>query len=180
MAIDTQPARKQELSPDAVRGQVERVLSHPLINQSKRFERFLRHVTELALGPQPKPVSERDIGIEVFGRPTNYDTEADPIVRVTASEIRKRLTKYYADAEHADEIRIELQKGSYLPEFRMEHAPATCAAPLHTTSAVAESARRSSFASAWNVCIALGSVFRPHCYGSSDRVLPPSRCSGSR
>jgi hypothetical protein len=106
---------KAGLSSEAVRQQVDRVLAHPLFNQSKRFERFLRHGTELALGPEPRVVSERDLGIDLFHRMSNYDTDADPIVRVTASEIRKRLAKYYADPSHSDEIRIELQKGSYVP-----------------------------------------------------------------
>src|SRR5690348_1062219 len=108
---------KAELSAQAVRQQLDRVLTHPLFNQSKRFERFLRHVTELALGSESKVVSERDLGIDLFNRLPNYDTEADPIVRVTASEIRKRLTRYYSEPSHSDEIRIELLKGSYIPEF---------------------------------------------------------------
>jgi hypothetical protein len=105
--------------PEVARQQVDCVLSHPLFNQSKRFERFLRHVTELALSPEQKTVTERDLGIELFNRTSNYDTEADPIVRVTASEIRKRLARYYAEPEHLNEIRIELQKGSYVPEFHL-------------------------------------------------------------
>ena len=108
---------KAELSSEAVRQQLDRVLAHPLFSQSKRFERFLRHVTELALGSEPRVISERDLGTDVFHRMSNYDTEADPIVRVTASEIRKRLARYYAEPAHSDEIRIDLQKGCYVPEF---------------------------------------------------------------
>ena len=130
---------KAGLSPEAVRQQVDRVLAHPLFNQSKRFDRFLRHVTELALGSGQKAVTERDLGPELFQRPSNYDTEADPIVRVTASEIRKRLAKYYAEPEHSSEIRIELQKGSYLPEFHLPEmaAPGSAVPPPETAPAPA-------------------------------------------
>jgi hypothetical protein len=55
--------------------------------------------------------------VEIFGRSPNYDTDADPIVRVTASELRKRLGQYYDNPSHASEIRILIHKGSYVAEF---------------------------------------------------------------
>src|SRR5260370_23794016 len=36
---------------------------------------------------------------------------------MTASEVRKRLAHYYDAPEHADQIRIRLPPGSYVPEF---------------------------------------------------------------
>lgn len=38
--------------------------------------------------------TERTIGIELFGRIPDYDTNVDPTVRVAATELRKRLTRY--------------------------------------------------------------------------------------
>jgi hypothetical protein len=51
-------------------------------------------------------------------RPTN-DTAADPVVRVTIAEIRKRIAQYYLDEAHDAEIRIELLPGCYAPQFRL-------------------------------------------------------------
>jgi hypothetical protein len=53
----------------------------------------------------------------VFGRNPSYDASADPVVRVTAGQIRKRLTQYYSEPEHQGEIRIVLPTGSYVPQF---------------------------------------------------------------
>ncbi|MBI4910641.1 MAG: hypothetical protein HY820_43915 [Acidobacteria bacterium] len=103
--------------PCEERAQVERILADPLFSQSKRYGSFLRYVTERALRNTQEPLSERSLGIEVFGRPPNYDTDADPIVRVTASEVRKRLTQYYENPAHAGEIRVLVHKGSYVAEF---------------------------------------------------------------
>ncbi|GGH05695.1 hypothetical protein GCM10011586_22350 [Silvibacterium dinghuense] len=64
------------------------------------------------------------IGIEVFRRSSDYDTATDPIVRVTAGEIRKRLAQYYQEPDHHRELRIELPLGSYMPVF-MEPAAST-------------------------------------------------------
>jgi len=109
------------------RTQVERLLADPLFSQSKRYGSFLRYVTERALSNTQEHLTERSLGIEVFGRPPNYDTDADPIVRVTASELRKRLAHYYEDSAHAGEIRVLIHKGSYVAEFV---APGTQSVPV--------------------------------------------------
>src|SRR5450755_4606955 len=55
--------------------------------------------------------------MEVFGGDASYDTTSDPIVRVTAAEIRKRIAQYYQEPGHAAELRISLPPGSYVPHF---------------------------------------------------------------
>jgi len=55
--------------------------------------------------------------VEIFDRPADYDTNTDPIVRVTAAEIRKRIEHYYQDHKHKHEIRMILPAGSYAPQF---------------------------------------------------------------
>jgi hypothetical protein len=77
----------------------------------------LRHVVEKSLAGETTTLKERALGIDVFGRAPDYDTNADPIVRGTAGEIRKKLALYYQDPEHSRELRIELNRGSYIPEF---------------------------------------------------------------
>ena len=99
------------------RAQVERLLADQMFSQSKRYGSFLRYVTERALNNTQEPITERSLGVQIFGRPLNYDTDADPIVRVTASELRKRLAHYYEDPAHAGEIRVLIHKGSYAMEF---------------------------------------------------------------
>jgi hypothetical protein len=44
----------------------------------------------------------------VFGREAGYNTNHDPIVRITALEIRKRVAQYYHEPGHESGIRIEL------------------------------------------------------------------------
>ena len=54
--------------------------------------------------------------MEVFGRPADYDTSQDPVVRASAAEIRKKLAQYYQES-HGSQIHIDLPSGSYLAEF---------------------------------------------------------------
>ncbi len=114
---------------EAVRAQLELLLTHPLFFQSKRYPALLRFVVEQTLEGNADQIKERLIGIEVFGRPPEYDANADPVVRVTAGETRKRLAQYYYDPSHADELRIELPVGSYVPVFQRVVEPVVQTAP---------------------------------------------------
>src|ERR1039458_1789816 len=102
----------------AVREQVGHILASLLLRNSKRLPGFPNYAVESALAVNAQPPTERTVGLEVFGREPDYDTAQDPVVRMTAVEIRKRLTVYYQAPEHANEIRIELPSGSYVTEFR--------------------------------------------------------------
>src|SRR6202522_1639348 len=106
-----------ESEKSAIRDQLERLLADPYFSHSKRFPRFLRFVTEQTLAGEADNINERWLGIEIFGRKPEYDTAADPIVRVTAAEIRKRVAQYYQDPAHEHELRLSLPPGSYVPRF---------------------------------------------------------------
>lgn len=112
----------------AVREQLDRLLLSSHFNQSRRFPTFLRYVIEQTLKGESDQLKERTLGIEVFGRGPDYDTATDPIVRVTAAEIRKRIAQFYADPGHESELRISLPPGSYVPQF---HRPGEPDATLH-------------------------------------------------
>jgi hypothetical protein len=106
-----------ELEKAAVQQQLERLLASPLFHSSKRYAQFLRFVVGRTLEGGGHDLKERILGIEVFDRPPDYDTNIDPIVRVTAAEIRKRVDQYYHDPKHGQEIRLFLPSGSYAPHF---------------------------------------------------------------
>jgi hypothetical protein len=117
------PIPAQEAS--AVREQLERLLAHPLFSNSKRYPALLAYVVEQTLRGNAPELKERSIGIEVFGRSPTYDANADPVVRITAGEVRKRLTQYYYDSTHDGEVVIELPIGSY--PSAMLRSPGFCA-----------------------------------------------------
>src|SRR5580658_2661826 len=114
---------KVTLSPaakNAIHEQLDRLLASSYFSHSKRFPNFLRFVVEQTLAGDADDIKERTLGIEIFGKDADYDTAADPIVRVTAAEIRKRVAQYYQDPAHNEEIRITLPSGAYVPQF---HSP---------------------------------------------------------
>jgi hypothetical protein len=97
--------------------QLERIVRSRHFRNSKRYPTFLRFVVEQTLAGKTEALKERTLGVDVFARPNNYDTNDDPVVRVTAGEIRKRLAQYYQEPGHEEELRIDLPLGSYVPHF---------------------------------------------------------------
>ena len=103
-----------------IREQLARLLAHPLFANSKRYPALLAYTVEQTLLGNAAELKERSIGIEVFGRSPSYDANADPVVRITAGEVRKRLSQYYYDSTHDGEWLSSCPIGSYVPLF---HAP---------------------------------------------------------
>jgi hypothetical protein len=96
---------------------------------SHRSGQFLRYIVEQAIAGHFESLKERIIGVELFGRSPTYDTGEDAIVRVTASDVRRRLLQHYGRYGVQSEYRISLPVGSYHPEFTrisatgQEHQP---------------------------------------------------------
>ena len=150
------------LSPkqkDLIREQLARILVSPLFCHSKRFPEFLRYTVNRALQEDTAGIKERTIGVEVFGREPNYDTSLDPVVRMTAVEVRKRLAQYYQLASHEHEPRIEFERGSYVPEFRLrDEAPVQGPAAAAPSVGVKTPAYRRSSAWILVACVATAAL----------------------
>ena len=122
---------RPQIEPTRVREQLQRLLAHPLFANSKRYPALLAYAVEQTLQGNATELKERSIGVEVFARSPSYDANSDPVVRITAGEVRKRLTQYYYDPTHRGEPIIELPTGSYVPVFREpEREPEPEAPPM--------------------------------------------------
>src|ERR1039457_4673627 len=88
---------------------------------SHRSGQFLQYIIDQAIAGHFDSLKERVIGMELFGRSASYDTGDDAIVRVTASDVRKRLLQHYGRFGATSEYRISLPSGSYIPEITRVH-----------------------------------------------------------
>jgi hypothetical protein len=120
-----------EIDPAAVREQLERLIGDRLFSQSRRYSSLLRYLVEEALNGHAGQLKERTVGVDVFGRTPTYDTNADPVVRTTAAQLRHRIAQYYSQPGRESEIRILLPPGAYVPEFSepSAHNPAEASLP---------------------------------------------------
>lgn len=121
-----------------VLAQLERVLASPAFRNSKRASSLLRHIVERTVDGRAGEIRERSLGVEVFGRAADYDNTEDPVVRTSASEVRKRIAQYYDQPVHGQELRIDLPPGTYVPEFR---TPVTVSAPVEVIATEVREAR---------------------------------------
>ena len=113
-----------------VREHLDRVLSGSAFRQSRRYAAVLRFMVERGLEGSEPHLKEREIGSEVFGRAPDYDTSTDHVVRSAAAEVRKRLAQYYQEDGVNDFLRIDLHRGSYVPQFRVVSEQEPLYAPL--------------------------------------------------
>jgi hypothetical protein len=102
---------------EAVREHLRRIVESPAFKGSERSREFLVVIVEKALAGQFEELKERVLGVELFGRATSYDTGEDAVVRVTASDVRKRLLRYYSESETQSDLRLDIPVGSYIPDF---------------------------------------------------------------
>ena len=120
----TDPVSKPDgPSPEAaglIRDHLKEVIVSRAFAGSKRAQDFLQLIVEHALAGRFDSLRERVIGAEMFGRPIDYDTANDAVVRVKATEVRKKLAQYYQESGKNTAVRIELPIGSYVPKFQWE------------------------------------------------------------
>jgi len=102
-----------------IRQHVKEVVEGTAFRGSQRSGQFLAYVVEQSIAGHLEALKERVIGVELFRRSPSYDTGEDAIVRVTASEVRRRLLQHYGQCGTGSEIRISLPSGSYVPEITL-------------------------------------------------------------
>jgi adenylate cyclase len=104
-------------SASEVHAALERILASRCFQQAGRASDFLRFVVEQTLAGGGQRLKGYTIGVEVFGRPADFDAQSDALVRVEAGRLRRRLVEYYASDGIGDPVRIELPRGTYAVEY---------------------------------------------------------------
>jgi hypothetical protein len=110
---------KSQVDSDVLQ-ELASVLDSQEFHGSHRAQTLLRYLVENALSHRSDQLKERTIGIELFHRDAAYDTGHDGIVRVAASDVRKRLMNFYSRTlsnRTGPGIRIVVPAGSYVPVF---------------------------------------------------------------
>ncbi len=108
---------------------VERVAASEQFSRSTRLREFLLYVGKQSLKKGCPEIHEQEIGIKVFGRPDSYDRSADNIVRVNATELRRRIDSYFESTGANDPVVFEIPRGGYRLVFRRRPAETARQAP---------------------------------------------------
>src|SRR3984885_11105208 len=118
--LTREPAVPSPAQIGLIRLHLKQVLDSHAFAGSKRTQDFLELIVTHALEGEFDQLRERMIGAEMFGRPISYDTGSDSVVRVKATDVRKKLAQFYAEAKDQPTVRIDLPSGSYVPRFHFE------------------------------------------------------------
>jgi hypothetical protein len=108
---------------DPRRDLAQRVASSRTFARSARLPQFLLYVCDRALTGRTEEITEQQIGVQVFGRPSDYSSGEDNIVRVHARLLRKKLEEYFEKEGAAEPVRILIPKGGYAPAFEQRDQP---------------------------------------------------------
>jgi len=112
-------------SAEQVKTELARVLGSTVFAQAGRSTEFLRFVVEETLAGRADRLKGYTIAIEVFDKPPEFDAQTDPLVRVEAGRLRRRLIEYYHAEGREDSVRIALPKNGYAPTFTAIVPPTT-------------------------------------------------------
>jgi adenylate cyclase len=105
------------LEPAAIRAQLGRILASPDFEDSPALGSFIRYVVEETLAGRTNRIKGYTIAVHALGRSSDFDPQTDTIVRVQARRLRRALDHYYLTDGQSDPIRIEIPRGSYVPQI---------------------------------------------------------------
>ena len=112
-----QPETIIPISPQLVRAQLEKICATEEFQRSKRSRKFLSYIVEETLAGRSGRIKAYSVAISVLDRDETFDPQTDPMVRIEASQLRRRLERYYLTRGAHDPIIIDLPKGGYVPVF---------------------------------------------------------------
>jgi hypothetical protein len=117
---------------EEIRRTLDRILNSKHFSQAPKKRKFVQLICDYYLAGRAKEINEHLIGLEVYERSDRYSPAEDPVVRVAAHDVRKRLEQYYLHEGRGDEVRLEIPIGSYEPVFKLA---SDISAETETTSA---------------------------------------------
>src|SRR5262245_3177624 len=107
------------ITPEEVRRALDRILNSRHFSQAPKKRKFVQLICDYHMAGRAKEINEHLIGLEVYERNDRYNPAEDPVVRVAAHDVRKRLEQYYLHEGRDDEIHLEIPVGSYEPVFKV-------------------------------------------------------------
>ncbi len=134
--------------------QIEKLVHSHTLRKAESLCKLLRYLADHALSEPGISLKEYQIATEVFGRPEDFDPQADSAIRVQAGRLRLKLLDYYSHEGSGDSVVVEVPNGSYALSFhdRELPAPRVVPAPLNLQSPIAPPMPRKS-ARRWLVVV---------------------------
>jgi len=158
---------------DEIRAELQRVLQSEAFQQAGRASQFLRFIVDETLAERGDRLKGYTIAVEVFERPADFDAQTDPLVRVEAGRLRRRLMEHYLAEGIESPVRIELPRGRYTPTFRYS-TPARRATEPATEQTSAPPSRFNRVAIGAVLAVAVLAIFAALRLWDPELATPPT------
>lgn len=104
---------------DAVRNALKNILASAEFKSVPQLRAFLNYVVCAVLDDRVEEIKGYTIAVEALGRDPSFNPVTDPIVRVEAARLRRRLSDFYEGSGASEDLRITIPKGSYVPDISL-------------------------------------------------------------
>jgi hypothetical protein len=112
---------------------VERVLQGATFRNAPSSRRLLKYLVDHSLAGDADQLKEYTIGVDAFGKPSDYDPRLDSTVRIQIGRLRQKLSEYYRAEGKDDPLVVELPKGRFSLICERRSAEVAAAASVDTT-----------------------------------------------
>jgi len=102
---------------ETVLTQLDKIVESPGFVNAQRMRSLLKFIVHESLNGHTNALKAFTIAVEVFQRDESFDPQQDPLIRVQAGNLRKRIEQYYQDEGKDDPVIIEIPKGAYSAIF---------------------------------------------------------------
>lgn len=96
---------------------LDRVVNSKTFSRSRSLQEFLTFIVTQSLDSDQN-LKEYRIGVDALKRGGAFDPAENSIVRVQAHRLRAKLADYYQHEGQSEDVRIDLEPGSYKPVIR--------------------------------------------------------------
>ena len=155
---------------------IDQVKAHRIFKRSPLMCAFLSYVTLETIQGRESRISAYSVAVDALGKPTEFDPQVDPSVRVLAKRLRDSLARYYDEATDYS-LCVILKPGSYVPSFYRAE-PDTDSRRVNTTSNDVEDAADKAVAAASSLTWTPPVVF--YCSDDSEKTTDADLKTQSR
>jgi len=103
--------------------ELDRLVKSETFRTSDSLRRLLLYLGKKSLSGEAEDLKEYTVGVEAFGKPSDYDTQLDASVRIQAGKLRQKLEDYFRTEGHQDQVVVSFPKGHFRLQFELRAKP---------------------------------------------------------
>lgn len=120
-------ATERQCLSESIELQLEHILKSTDFKGSTQMQNFLRYVVDKKLSGEEKQLKQYTIAVEALGQAEDFDADTNPLVRIEAGRLRKKLESYYLHDGKDDPCIVTIPVGSYAPVFEPNNVSTSAA-----------------------------------------------------